>query len=344
MQVVVGIDIGGTKCAVSFARQHSDDIIFLDKVRMETETEDFDRAMESFIEIIRERFRRNPDWKLTSIGISCGGPLDAGKGLILSPPNLPRWDRADVYTPLKKAFGVPVMLQNDADACALAEWSMGAGKGCRNMIFLTFGTGMGAGLILNNELYSGTTSMAGEVGHIRMEKEGPFGYGKYGSFEGFCSGGGIAKLGRMMAEEALREGKTPLFCQSEAELDSISCKSIAEALEQGDELAAEIFDIVGTYLGRGLSVLIDILNPEMIVIGSIYARQKNVLDKKMREALEQEALPVSRQACRIVPASLGELIGDYAAVSVGIKAYQDLYRHAERFSVQMKLDTEEYQI
>ena len=344
MQVVVGIDIGGTKCAVSFARQHSDDIIFLDKVRMETETEDFDRAMESFIEIIRERFRRNPDWKLTSIGISCGGPLDAGKGLMLSPPNLPRWDRADVYTPLKKAFGVPVMLQNDADACALAEWSMGAGKGCRNMIFLTFGTGMGAGLILNNELYSGTTSMAGEVGHIRMEKEGPFGYGKYGSFEGFCSGGGIAKLGRMMAEEALREGKTPLFCQSEAELDSISCKSIAEALEQGDELAAEIFDIVGTYLGRGLSVLIDILNPEMIVIGSIYARQKNVLDKKMREALEQEALPVSRKACRIVPASLGELIGDYAAVSVGIKAYQDLYRHAERFSVQMKLDTEEYQI
>ena len=344
MQVVVGIDIGGTKCAVSFARQHSDDIIFLDKVRMETETEDFDRAMESFIEIIRERFRRNPDWKLTSIGISCGGPLDAGKGLILSPPNLPRWDRADVYTPLKKAFGVPVMLQNDADACALAEWSMGAGKGCRNMIFLTFGTGMGAGLILNNELYSGTTSMAGEVGHIRMEKEGPFGYGKYGSFEGFCSGGGIAKLGRMMAEEALREGKTPLFCQSEAELDSNSCKSIAEALEQGDELAAEIFDIVGTYLGRGLSVLIDILNPEMIVIGSIYARQKNVLDKKMREALEQEALPVSRKACRIVPASLGELIGDYAAVSVGIKAYQDLYRHAERFSVQMKLDTEEYQI
>lgn len=344
MQVVVGIDIGGTKCAVSFARQHSDDIIFLDKVRMETETEDFDRAMESFIEIIRERFRRNPDWKLTSIGISCGGPLDAGKGLILSPPNLPRWDRADVYTPLKKAFGVPVMLQNDADACALAEWSMGAGKGCRNMIFLTFGTGMGAGLILNNELYSGTTSMAGEVGHIRMEKEGPFGYGKYGAFEGFCSGGGIAKLGRMMAEEALREGKKPLFCRSGAELDSISCKSIAEALEQGDELAAEIFDIVGTYLGRGLSVLIDILNPEMIVIGSIYARQKNVLDKKMREALEQEALPVSRKACRIVPASLGELIGDYAAVSVGIKAYQDLYRHAERFSVQMKLDTEEYQI
>ena len=177
--------------------------------------------------------------------------------------------------------------------------------------------------------------MAGEVGHIRMEEDGPFGYGKYGSFEGFCSGGGIAKLGRMKAEEALREGNPPLFCRSEAELEGISSKSIAKALEQGDELAAEIFDTVGTYLGRGLSVLIDILNPQMIVIGSIYGRQKSVLDKKMMETLEKEALPVSRKACRIVPASLGELIGDYAAVSVGIKAYQDLYRNAERFSLKM---------
>lgn len=329
MQVVVGIDIGGTKCAVSFARQHSDDIEFLDKVRMKTETEDFAGAVDSFIGIIREKFSRNTDWQLMSIGISCGGPLDAERGLILSPPNLPEWDKADIYTPLKKAFGVPVMLQNDADACALAEWSMGAGKGCKNMIFLTFGTGMGAGLILNNELYSGTTSMAGEVGHIRMEEEGPFGYGKHGSFEGFCSGGGIAKLGRMKAEEALREGKSPLFCRNEEELKDISSKSIAEALEQGDELAAEIFDTVGTYLGRGLSVLIDILNPEMIVIGSIYGRQKEVLDKKMMETLEKEALPVSRKACRIVPASLGEMIGDYAAISVGIKAYRDLYRSAQ---------------
>lgn len=320
MQVIVGIDIGGTKCAVSFATQNSDDILFLDKVRLETETENFDSAMETFIRIIREKLMENPDWCLLSIGISCGGPLDAKRGLILSPPNLPKWDKADVYTPLKQTFGVPVMLQNDADACALAEWSMGAGKGCKNLIFLTFGTGMGAGLILNNELYSGSTGLAGEVGHIRMEQNGPFGYGKYGSFEGFCSGGGIARLGKMKAEDALREGKTPLFCPKEEELDSISCKSIADALEKGDQLAADIFDIVGTYLGRGLSILIDILNPEMIVIGSIYARQKEVLEKKMLETVEKEALAASRKECRIVPASLGERIGDYAAVSVGIKA------------------------
>lgn len=326
MQIVVGIDIGGTKCAVSFARYDRSRIEFLDKVKMSTVTGNFQQAMKEFVDIIREKFKENTHWKLCSIGISCGGPLDGAKGLILSPPNLPKWDKADVYTPLKKAFGVPVMLQNDADACALAEWTFGAGKGLKNMIFLTFGTGMGAGLILNNELYEGTDSMAGEVGHIRLCDDGPFGYGKYGSFEGFCSGGGIADLGRRRAKEALDKGTPLLFCPTKEELDKISARTIAEAMEAGDKAAAEIFTTVGRYLGKGLSVLIDILNPQMIVIGSIYARQEAVLYPEMYKAICEEALELSRNTCKIVPASLGEQIGDYAAVSVGIRAYENLYK------------------
>lgn len=325
MRVVTGIDIGGTKCAISFACLDEEKIKFLDKVRMDTEREDFARAVKEFIRIIRLKLNENPKWRLCSIGISCGGPLDAQEGLILSPPNLPKWERADIFTPLKRAFGVPVMIQNDADACALAEWRMGAGKGCQNMIFLTFGTGMGAGLILNGRLYSGTNNLAGEVGHIRLAKEGPVGYGKGGSFEGFCSGGGIADLGRKRAEEALDAGKPPLFCPGREDLPRISAKSIAEAMEQGDALAAEIFDTVGEYLGRGISLLIDILNPERIIIGSIYARQRKTLEKRMLEVVEAEALRASARVCRILPASLGEQIGDYAAVSVGIKAYEELY-------------------
>lgn len=325
MRVVTGIDIGGTKCAISFAGLDEEKIKFLDKVRMDTEREDFARAVKEFIRIIRLKLNENPKWRLCSIGISCGGPLDAQEGLILSPPNLPKWERADIFTPLKRAFGVPVMIQNDADACALAEWRMGAGKGCQNMIFLTFGTGMGAGLILNGRLYSGTNNLAGEVGHIRLAKEGSVGYGKGGSFEGFCSGGGIADLGRKRAEEALDAGKPPLFCPGREDLPRISAKSIAEAMEQGDALAAEIFDTVGEYLGRGISLLIDILNPERIIIGSIYARQRKTLEKRMLEVVEAEALRASARVCRILPASLGEQIGDYAAVSVGIKAYEELY-------------------
>lgn len=325
MRVVTGIDIGGTKCAISFACLDEEKIKFLDKVRMDTEREDFARAVKEFIRVIRLKLNENPKWRLCSIGISCGGPLDAQEGLILSPPNLPKWERADIFTPLKRAFGVPVMIQNDADACALAEWRMGAGKGCQNMIFLTFGTGMGAGLILNGRLYSGTNNLAGEVGHIRLAEEGPVGYGKGGSFEGFCSGGGIADLGRKRAGEALDAGKPPLFCPGREDLPRISAKSIAEAMEQGDALAAEIFDTVGEYLGRGVSLLVDILNPERIVIGSIYARQREALEKRMLEVVEAEALRASTRVCRILPASLGEQIGDYAAVSVGIKAYEELY-------------------
>lgn len=322
---MTGIDIGGTKCAISFACLDEEKIKFLDKVRMDTEREDFARAVKEFIRVIRLKLNENPKWRLCSIGISCGGPLDAQEGLILSPPNLPKWERADIFTPLKRAFGVPVMIQNDADACALAEWRMGAGKGCQNMIFLTFGTGMGAGLILNGRLYSGTNNLAGEVGHIRLAEEGPVGYGKGGSFEGFCSGGGIADLGRKRAGEALDAGKPPLFCPGREDLPRISAKSIAEAMEQGDALAAEIFDTVGEYLGRGISLLVDILNPERIIIGSIYARQRKTLEKRMLEVVEAEALKVSARVCRILPASLGEQIGDYAAVSVGIKAYEELY-------------------
>ena len=325
MRVVTGIDIGGTKCAISFACLDEEKIKFLDKVRMDTEREDFARAVKEFIRVIRLKLNENPKWRLCSIGISCGGPLDAQEGLILSPPNLQKWERADIFTPLKRAFGVPVMIQNDADACALAEWRMGAGKGCQNMIFLTFGTGMGAGLILNGRLYSGTNNLAGEVGHIRLAEEGPVGYGKGGSFEGFCSGGGIADLGRKRAGEALDAGKPPLFCPGREDLPRISAKSIAEAMEQGDALAAEIFDTVGEYLGRGISLLVDILNPERIIIGSIYARQREALEKRMLEVVEAEALRASTRVCRILPASLGEQIGDYAAVSVGIKAYEELY-------------------
>ncbi len=328
MKVIAGIDIGGTKCAVSFAHVRQDEIVFLDKVK--TDTDCFERAMRGFLHTIRRGLEGHPEWQLSGIGISCGGPLDAEKGLILSPPNLPGWDRVDVFTPLRQAFGVPVMLKNDADACALAEWRMGAGRGCRNMIFLTFGTGMGAGLILNNRLYSGATGMAGEVGHIRLEPDGPFGYGKCGSFEGFCSGGGIASLGRMRAEEALKKGSSPLFCRDASMLGSITGKTIADALEQGDPLAAEIYDTAGEYLGRGLAVLIDILNPERIIIGSIFGRQRSVLEKRMYEALRREALESSLRACQILPAGLGERIGDYAAVCVGLEASEGFRETGQR--------------
>ncbi|WJH34017.1 ROK family protein [Paenibacillus sp. CC-CFT747] len=210
MTILAGIDIGGTKCAVCLGRLTSDGVTVIGKQAYPTPSTP-ELAMESFIQGLETLALQHGVERFASIGISCGGPLDSRRGRILSPPNLPGWDDIDVITPLKERFGVPVAVQNDANAGALAEWKWGAGKGFSNVIFLTFGTGMGAGLILDGRLYSGTNDMAGEVGHMRLAEDGPVGFGKAGSFEGFCSGGGIAKLARSMAETKLAGGPGPLF-------------------------------------------------------------------------------------------------------------------------------------
>ncbi|QHT61125.1 ROK family protein [Paenibacillus lycopersici] len=317
MRWLGGVDIGGTKCAVTIGKAHEDNVEIIAKAKFPTPAAPSD-AIRLFVDSLTRLLTEHSQVTLDAIGISCGGPLDSRSGLVLSPPNLPGWDGIDVVTPLRARFGVPVGLQNDANACALAEWKWGAGRGTRNMVFLTFGTGMGAGLILDGRLYAGTNDMAGEVGHMRMEHDGPVGYGKPGSFEGYCSGGGIAQLGRMKAREALLHGAVPSFCESMEELDSLTTQRIGEAARQGDPLAREIFHIVGEKLGHGLAILVDVLNPERIVIGSIYGRQQPLLEPIVMKTLGEEALAYSMRACSIVPAGLGEAVGDLASLSVAL--------------------------
>jgi glucokinase len=194
----------------------------------------------------------------------------------------------------------------------------GAGKGYENVIFLTFGTGMGAGLILNGQLYSGTSDFAGEVGHLRLADMGPVGFGKAGSFEGYCSGGGIAQLAQIKVRERLQVGEKVSFCNSLDDLGSLTAKTVAEAAHNGDELAIDIYNTCAEYLGRGLSLLIDILNPEVIIMGSIYSRARSLLDTRMLNVIEREAYIGARSVCKIIPAGLGENIGDMAALSLAV--------------------------
>lgn len=311
MKEYIGVDIGGTKCAVVRADENGN---IIEKKRFDTT--DVDGTLSNVITAVKA-MRGD---KTAHIGVSCGGPLDSKRGVILSPPNLPGWDEINIVSLLESAVGIPTTLCNDANACALAEWMYGAGRGTKNMIFLTFGTGMGAGLILDGRLYNGTNGMAGEVGHVRMAKRGPVGYGKAGSFEGFCSGGGIARLGRAEAEKALSKGVVPLYCKDESKLDTITAKSIAEAAARGDVTALRVYKKSGEMLGRGLAILIDVLNPEVIVIGSVFERSEKLLRKHMEKTLYREAIGMSRQVCRIVSASLGDDIGDVASISVARNA------------------------
>lgn len=312
---MLGFDIGGTKCAVITARYENEELTLLKRESIPT-----DRSVSPYVMIDRliELADGILEERPCAIGISCGNPLDTKRGLILSPPNLPGWDNVAIVDILREHYDAPAYLQNDADACAIAEWRFGAGKGTQNMIFITFGTGFGAGLILGGRLYSGTNGNAGEAGHIRLADVGPVGYGKAGSLEGFCSGGGIAQLAYMKALEYVQVGNYPSFFKKGMTVVDITAKDVAIAAREGDECAKEVYRISGEYLGRGLSLMIDLLNPERIVIGSIFARSRDLLWDSADARIKREVLTPSYNCCEVVGAELGEKIGDYGAITVAL--------------------------
>lgn len=317
MSRLLGFDIGGTKCAVVLGADPAEsggrpDILARRQIPTQGTPEQVVAAL------VAEAKAMTREIPAVSAGISCGGPLDSVSGRILSPPNLVGWDDIPVTGMVSGALGIPCALQNDANACALAEWRFGAGRGLRNMVFLTCGTGFGAGLILNGALYGGTNDMAGEIGHIRAAEDGPVGYGKRGSFEGFCSGSGIAQIARSLALERMQRGTPAGYCPSPDKLGEITAKSVAEAADAGDETACEVYKISGKMLGRASAVLIDLLNPEAIVIGSIFARSGHLLRDACEEVVRAECLPYSSRVCKILPAALGDSIGDYAALAVAV--------------------------
>ncbi len=289
----IGFDIGGTKCAVVLGDGGGK---ILDRAAFPTAATGDWRAV--LTKMCDEAERLLKGKTLRAVGISCGGPLDHRRGVIYSPPNLPGWDEVPATQFVKARLNTPTFLQNDANACALAEWRYGAAKGTRDAIFLTFGTGLGAGLILGGRLYEGASGLAGEVGHIRLTEDGPMGYGKSGSFEGYCSGGGLSRLA------AMRMGR------------EMSAQELAERADMGDEAARGVYQESARMLGRGLAILIDVLNPETIVIGSVFARAEKYFREEMERVLKDEALPTAVEQCRIVPSALGDRLGDVAALAV----------------------------
>lgn len=297
MKISVGLDIGGTKCAISTGECAADSIKVLSREEFPTAGLSWRQVLDEFARRI-EAISGSGGLEVSSIGISCGGPLDSRAGIIMSPPNLPGWDGVRIVDFFSDRFKVPVHLQNDANACALAEYRFGAGRGTRNMVFMTFGTGLGAGIVIDGKLYSGTNDNAGEIGHIRLAPTGPLGYNKEGSAEGFCSGAGISRLAK------IRKG-----------LD-LSAKEIFARVRAGDSDCTEVFRESAEKLATILAFTIDILNPEVIALGGVFMRNADLFMEVVDPILEREALPLARKVCRIVPAGLGESVGDYAALAV----------------------------
>jgi len=303
--VLVGVDIGGTKSAVcTWSKKNG-----IREIEVFA-TKDPGTTLEQIAAAISKLKLRKP----FLLGIACGSPLDSKLGIIQSPPNLPGWDDVRIVGFLRKRFRCRASLMNDANANALAEWRFGAGRGSRSMMFLTAGTGMGAGIVLDGRLYEGANGNAGEVGHMRLAARGPVGYGKRGSFEGFCSGGAIPDLVRFLPTG--QRPRNPFAWRKRHP----TLQSIADAARDGDPVARTLFLEVGRRLGSALAAFVDILNPDRIIIGSLYVRCQDLIEAPMREALEREALPSTLAACSIVPAKLGRQVGNYGAICVALHA------------------------
>lgn len=299
--MILGFDIGGTKTALVVGRR---DGKIMQRLEMKTE------PGRGFRTVFDEMCRLGEDLRLTSghdldaVSVSIGGPLDVGRGIILSPPNLPGWDAIPLKDLLAERFLLPVYIEHDGNAGALAEWKFGAARGKRNVIFLTMGTGFGGGFILDGRLYRGTTDMAGEVGHVRIADDGPPCYGKPGSLEGYASGTGIALLAHKMFP-----GHWPQM---------LSVRELADEQRAGSAEAKAVFTMAAKRFGRGLAMLIDTLNPECIVLGGLGMRLQDVFVGPALRTAKEESLPRAWDACQIVPAQLGESIGDLAALCAAI--------------------------
>lgn len=297
--LLAGVDIGGTKTAACLARSPRE---VLD--RREFPTAGPDRTLRAALEALRGMLAARGGARLLAVGIACGGPLDPRSGLILSPPNLPGWDRVPAAETFRSALGVPARLENDANAGALAEHRHGAGRGARDFVFVTFGTGLGAGLVLDGRLHRGASAMAGELGHVRLAPDGPETYGKAGCAEAFASGWALARA----AAAGGRFG---------------SAREVIQAALAGDAGARRLVEDAGAWLGRALAVVADLVNPEVIAVGGMAVPLGDLVLEPARAALAAEALPAAARACRVVPAELGAALGDAQALCLAQLALED---------------------
>ena len=240
---------------------------------------------------------------LASVGISGGGSVDAERGVFVTIPNLVGWDNFPVAPRLSEIFGVTARVENDANACALAERAFGAGEGVDNMAFLTFSTGLGAGLIVDGRLLRGAGNLAGEIGHATIVRDGlPCGCGRRGCLEAYASGVGMA------ARLALLREVDPSL--------ATTAREVVERARAGDAFSVEFLRETARYLAMGLSQLIFCVNPERIVLGTIAVGAGNLILEPLRSFVFESIWSTLAKDLQILPARLGERLGDYAALTV----------------------------
>lgn len=297
---VLALDIGGTKLAAGVVDELGQVHSF--EVEPSHGHEGPDRMLERLFELGRRAVAASDlAWpQIGRVGIGCGGPLDPERGVLLAPPHLPGWRDIPVVELARAAYGCPAALENDATAAAAAEHRYGAGAGKRNMVYLTISTGCGGGVVIDGQLYRGSMGNGGELGHVTVDWHGRpcRGCGRRGCLEAYVSGTSIAERAH------------------EAGLGFATAEDVAAAARAGDPGAAAVWDETVEALACGLTSIVNLFEPELVVLGGGVTRSGDQLLAPVRELVHANAMGPAARAADVVLAALGDRVGVVGAAAI----------------------------
>lgn len=301
MRTIIGIDIGGTKIELVVATEEG---TILEKARFETHR--FESPIQAYREILPEIKRFSETHKPSALGIAAPGPVSIREGEILYPPNLQNWRNVPIVQDLSKESELPIFFNQDANAGALAEYYFGAGRGKKHLVYLTMSTGIGAGIILNGKLVEGASDMTGEIGHIILQKDGPIGPGGIpGCFEWYC--GGIHMEARV--QKAYNDA-------------SLTMKDLIQKVRNGEERATRLWEEMLSYLAQGINIVMMLLNPEIITLGTIAVHAGDTMMKPLKEKLKKMVWKEAYASCQIIPTPLGHELGSLGPIAIALAGLQ----------------------
>lgn len=309
---VIGVDLGGTKIYTALALPNGD---LLAESLVPTEAGGgLEQVLANIVATVREvTDKGGPGNHVRALGIGAPGPLDAATGLVYFAPNL-NWHNVPMKDLLQEALGLPVQVDNDANLAALGEQVYGAGQGTRDMVYITVSTGVGGGLILDGRIYHGTGGGAGEVGHTTVDPHGPVcSCGNQGCLEALASGTAMARVARELVAAGGGKGMLEAAGGRAGEITAITVSSTAAA---GDPEAKAILAGAGRFLGIGVANVINLLNPELVVMGGGAMKAGPPLWAAMEAEVQQRSLAASLKRVRIVPAKLGSRAGLLGAIAL----------------------------
>lgn len=315
--VLLGLDIGGTKIGLSVGTLGGQ-VLASDRLAFDHQARPEALLQDCLSRLDRLRAGRG---NVLALGAACPGPIDYAQGRFINPPNNPSLHGFALRDWMAANMSWPSVMMNDANAAAYAEWLWGAARGSQTAVFLTFSTGMGSGLIIDGRLYEGPSGLAGEIGRMKLSPgdDGPVGFGRRGSVEGYCSGPGMAQLAVSEAIICTQTGEASVLRQLYADTKAITPEQLCEAARAGDAAARRVTMRVAEELGRLMAIMTDILNPQVFVLGTIGTAFPELFIPVATKTLRAMAIPEAAASVDVRPSSLPDR-GHQQALAAAVHA------------------------